>query len=376
MNENSVAPLEILEASLPRLVELSIEMGDLPPEIEIYRQVLELYLRHDAVALRELIDDFARLMDAEPVQNLILKLAQVRLQVRVGILQKELLMELESCVVDDPAWRGEKHFVLALAYGKLGEFAAELKNYREASHFFEKAGLKQKSLKAYHNMIATMGSLEPNRSRALEYHTLYRKARRLQDHAVCGLALFNISRELQTMRALRAALQYVNRSLQHFANDWGNLNYYLALTHRAHLLLQMGRDQEAEMDLEMASTGKFPEVQGAIELIRSWREKRPAQVESKTLEPSWQARMRDPAAEMKASDLSEMEEKLLQYLATGPKEKGEVLDYLYGDRIDTSARENRLKNLLFRLRKRDAQMIRTEQGRLVLNASEAMIIKK
>ena len=58
-----------------------------------------------------------------------------------------------------------------------------------------------------------------------------------------------------------------------------------------------------------------------------------------------------------AQALSPLEERLLEFIAASPKTKFEIMDHLYGDRLNTEVRENRLKNLLNRLRKKRPELI-------------------
>lgn len=66
-------------------------------------------------------------------------------------------------------------------------------------------------------------------------------------------------------------------------------------------------------------------------------------------------------------EFSPIETELVQALASGPKNRYELIDALYGATSDVSAGENRLKNILHRIRSRYPELIRYKRGRYELS---------
>lgn len=62
-------------------------------------------------------------------------------------------------------------------------------------------------------------------------------------------------------------------------------------------------------------------------------------------------------------NLSQLEAKLIESLNSSPKTKFEIIDELYGSEIDSFAAENRLKNILFRLKSKFPGLIRLKNGK-------------
>ena len=51
--------------------------------------------------------------------------------------------------------------------------------------------------------------------------------------------------------------------------DFGSLHYYLALAHRAHLLIDLNQVREAQLLVQQLRVSNFPEVKAAVEVIES-----------------------------------------------------------------------------------------------------------
>ncbi|MNU07531.1 hypothetical protein D3C72_2531640 [compost metagenome] len=60
--------------------------------------------------------------------------------------------------------------------------------------------------------------------------------------------------------------------------------------------------------------------------------------------------------------MTDLEERIVALLSSKPRDKYKLIEDLYGDRIEINAAENRLKNLLNRLRKKIPGRIVFENG--------------
>ncbi|MNL58796.1 hypothetical protein D3C87_1824650 [compost metagenome] len=67
-----------------------------------------------------------------------------------------------------------------------------------------------------------------------------------------------------------------------------------------------------------------------------------------------------------------MEDRLVCLVSCRPRDKFEIIDDLYGEKIDFDAAENRLKNLLNRLRKKRPGLIQLIDGRYHIVDGEAL----
>jgi hypothetical protein len=168
------------------------------------------------------------------------------------------------------------------------------------------------------------------------------------------------------------ALKIVNRALDLAAQAcFGSYQYYLALCHRCHLLQAAGRQEAALVDLEEASCSELPEVQDAVRVLSAkigvdFKGQAVSGPKTKT----WAERRADLSlrnARLDISALSDLENNLIEQLATKPKSTHELIAALYGPRGSFFDRENRLKQLLHRVRKKRPQLIRYESGCYFLN---------
>jgi hypothetical protein len=85
---------------------------------------------------------------------------------------------------------------------------------------------------------------------------------------------------------------------------------------------------------------------------------------------TWDERL----GEKDAPRLTKLEQRVLELLNEGSKTKMELIESLYGDRLSQSVTQNRLHNLMSRLRKRFPELIRFDDGKYFL--TEAPFLKR
>jgi tetratricopeptide (TPR) repeat protein len=203
-----------------------------------------------------------------------------------------------------------------------------------------------------------------------DYFFVHNKALEVGEKSVAGLALQNISREYQKMGAVRLALKTIQQSIDLLSSEHGSLNYYLSLVHRCQLFFQSGRREEALLDYESCKVASFLEIQGAVEVLKPYYEGSSVPQDlapevEKSLTPTWKERTLEPIqiSAGESADFTRLESDLIRALSSGPKDKFELMQALYGDRLDLDVMENRLKNLLARARKKLPKLIDLEDGK-------------
>jgi hypothetical protein len=208
----------------------------------------------------------------------------------------------------------------------------------------------------------------------VDYQRLYRRARSLRDDYLAALMLINISREFQKIDAIRSALRFVNRALAHLRRgQMGTVTHYLALVHRADLLMSMDRQIDAILDIETASMSEFPEVRAAIKVLSNKKLESSKEELDKNLIPNWKERLDLRTGKLvRKPSLGEMEDKLLQMIGIRPRTKFELIDELYGDSVDLQFLEARLKSMIYRIRQKIPNAIVFNQNRYQL-ADESVI---
>jgi hypothetical protein len=361
-----------LEKIIQARIEELLEYRYLPIESEfaaMYLDVLLPYLKGDVDELRSRVKAL-RQMD----QDELLPVAELRLQIREGRLDPHFadsVARAASAEGTSPLWRGECAFVAAMAYEQMGDHQKCKDLYLRASQLLEQGGASRKSVRALQNHVAEESRLFPQKRLIPDYNYVYRKAKKVRDYGVAGMALMNISREYQLLKAHSAALKFANRALAYAERERGSRCFYLILAHRCHVLMEMGRREEAKLDFDELKAAPFPEVKAVMEVLtKLFFDPSISLTDGSILPANWSERLKETEAPDQAGSLhkiesirpAELETTLIQLLDERPRDKFELVSALYGDQIGFVVAENRLKNLLNRVRKKSPGAIVLENG--------------
>lgn len=362
--------IKVIESNLDQLLELDLANEVVAPLEKQYLSVLICYLRGEKEELSLFIEN------SQSLPPFFCLLVQIRLGILIGSNESTTLSEFSKFLEeknlseDYTNWKGEIAFVLGLAY-------LENKAYEPAKIFFQMAyrflndlGAKKKSVKSLLNVVVSESRLHNYKKLIIDYEFVAKKSLQAGDPIVAGICFLNISREFQLIGSLNLALKYVNKSIEHLGSDLGLNHYYSALLHRSHVLIDLGRHFEAQLDYETARLCPFPQIQEALKVIECMLGKSQA-IATEKLDPTWKGRWKTFEEGKKMPRLTEMESRLLELIAGIGQTKEMLIQNLYGDKIDYSAAENRLKVLLSRFRKRHPGLIIFEENRFKF-ADEAL----
>lgn len=341
----------LFDASVAELVELA-RQGATAPTLRAYARLLHHYLQGDVPGLARWVGDLRRDLGDSSEEKSCRLLAEIRLRIRQQDVDRKLLAEAAEWAKQAGDWAGEIYFCLGTSYSKLADHAQAQQAYERAFPTLEEVGAKRKATKALFNHVVCESRLYPDKKLIADYHYLAKRASKVKDYGTAAICCTNISREYQKLGAMEVALKYCDRALRMLKDDVGAIDYYLALAHRCHLLLEMGRAQEAELDYQTAQAADFPEVREALKVIdrlrSAGRSRLAIQVESLT--PTWRERL-EAGGEGAAKKLSPLEGRLLQFIAQAPRTKFEIIEHLYPEKAEFKLLEDRFKNLLNRLKK-------------------------
>lgn len=388
--------INILNAKLHELLDLRRELTSCTPPLAAYLEVLISYLKNDkpdlSLAYQKLLTTLAPMNNLRPsCQNsaptlthelerdtngqwwFLAPIALARLRIRFNEDLTETLNELSAVSARSdlpPLWQGEAAFVQALVFGLQKNYDSEFKSYIEAYRWLEKSGATAKALLSLQNSLASQQSLEPKKKFIVEYSQLLEKALSKRCFSTAGLSALNLSRQYQSLHSPNMALKLANLSLKCLKKDLGTQHYGLALCHRAHLLFELGRETEAQLDLEEAMAFDFAEVKNAISWTKALTQQSvflPEGPES----PAWKERGAPTKSVNSANCLGIAEEKLVRALAKRPLNRNELLQIIFSDewnRLDYEVLLNRLKNLISRVRKKVPDLILFDGQRYRLSA--------
>lgn len=344
---------KIIEANLEDLVEILSKLSP-TDSYYFYAQALRDYLSGNLQALYNAHKENRSNPEGVAVA--------LRYELRARALQASTIeagiQYFQSC--SDLLWKGELAFLIARSFEICEDHKQGSKWYKISAKELEAAGAKKKSIKAFQNYLAEENRAHPDRRLIPEFLYIFKKASKIGEKGVAGVALMNISREYERVGAYRPALKFVNRALSFLERDAGSLHYYLALVQRSHLFYSMGREEEAFADYEAAFVSDHSEVKAALSVIENLFQGK-GEVVKKDLTPGWKYRLQDQAREK--NKLGDMESKFISYIAETPRDKFQIIEYLFGTTMEFEKMENRFKNLLGRVRKKHPNLLVFENGK-------------
>lgn len=360
----------VIEAGLDKLAEACerLDLRDLsrPGSFELfYGQVIVHFLRGEEDELANHLQSLEKFSGHDEF-DFLRTACSMRVQIRSREFESALLQHAIDLASRSERWEGELCILAATAQTVLDDYAAAHVLFARATQAFERRGCSRKSLRSRLNVLVCESHVHPNRNLFARYHDLYRRALRSnqRDLIVATTSLLNISREYQRAGAFLVALKYCNRALSLFELQMGEMNYFLTLAHRAHLLCELGRRAEARIDYEAASVGRFKEVEAALRVIEPMLDgaRLPDASMSPDLLPTWRERALSANTSDSTPKLSTLEEKLIRFLANGPRDRIDILEEIYGTQLEFETKLNRFKSLLSTLRKKFPNLVICEDG--------------
>ncbi len=355
---SSICPIaKLLDSDIEELIQASLLRSYQDASVSAYCEILIAYGKCDTAKLKKLSEDASL-----PV--FIRNLAELRHELRIKKLSD--LMVWKARLKDIPLpWQAEALFALSMLAADLNQHQDFHDLSQEAAASLRKIGAKKKAVKALMNCVVAKSRIEPELSWITEYYLIFKLARQAKAYDSAGICLHNIAKEYQTLGAYSSALLYANRSLKYLDRHRGGLNYFLALALRSYIFVSLGRLPEAKLDYELARYAKFPEITEALKILQvAFEPGHAAPIQLEYLTPAWRERVENNRVSMVR--VGSLEDKAVRYLSNGSLTKHELISKLYGSNIDIFSAENRLKNLLNRIRKRHKGLIVYDEGKYLL----------
>lgn len=360
--------IRLFEANLEELFELE-NLNIIQNKLGChYLQVMKSYLRGDCHTLAALHP-----IDTSAESEFINILIKVRHDILASKIQRNVVEQLNKYCEKDGLidqfsyWLGEISFVVAMAYLELKDYENAKKYYRIAYREFDSIGAKKKAVKSLLNVLVAESRADNSKKLLIDYQFVAKKALSAHDSIVAGICYMNISREIQLIGSLNVSLKFINKSIECLQSDHGTTHYYSAILHRCHVLLELGRNFEARLDYEEASMSPYIHIKEAIKLLDLMFHKNKIknselQINTEKLDPTWRGRLKDFLHKKQYAKLSDLESTLIEYLLEKNRSKDELIELLYGKKIDYPAAENRFRVLMSRLRKRHPGLIVTDKN--------------
>lgn len=331
----------------------------LPEKLGFYARALSYYLQGDRERLREL----AVLSSGCPHIDALVA-ARLKIRERAIVIEDLQLLGALPHVLE-----GERHFLLAQAHDPLGELAQVAKHYSLAAKIYREQGCPKKAARSDYNAIVADSRRLPHKSYVFEYQAVIDQSRRTGDTALEGMALIGIAREYQIQGLFTQALKMAEHAVDLLELERGSIHFGHALLQKAHVMIDLHRESEVLPLILEAEMAPFPEVLAAAKLLRTALD--PARVWDRAWEndlmPTWRNRVPQLTTMAKVgrgTEIStELEERLLKIVYNGPVDKWDLIERLYPKGGAPLALENRLKNLLNRVRRKYPEKIVCSEGR-------------
>lgn len=136
------------------------------------------------------------------------------------------------------------------------------------------------------------------------------------------------------------------------------------------------RDQKRQAGLELllsllyADVGSHLLASRHLETAHQWMDALPSSKDLQELAQHIAMRISEPESSLDQAlvQMSDLERKFIDCVASTPRDKFEIIRHLYGDEADFLASENRLKNLIHRIQTKFPGLIRFAAGRYAINS--------
>ncbi len=357
---------KIIEANLAELLDFRIQAVGGAVIISYYIEVLIAYLQSDLPRLNELSKTIPENLSLKEYQYLSLILA-VRTQIRKRFFHKNDVEQLLEYEAPSKTWRAEGLFVAAMYYETKENNKASKDLYLRATQALSKVKCEKKSVRALLNYVVMESRLYPEKKLISDYLFIAKKAKNVGALSVSGVAYLNISREYQKILALELALKHCKLAIKELNSDHGSLHYYLSIVHRCHLYLEMGRFPEALLDYQRASISQLSEVRCALQIIDVLLKKQVINQSVMTqATPTWKERIQELKSDKNTKSLTQLEQKLVDLISHASYSKFDLMDALYSSEKSFTSKENRLKVLMSRFRKKCPGLLIRSEGKYFL----------
>jgi hypothetical protein len=354
--------VELLDSNLEELINQSLV--DSENKFKVYRSILIAFFKGESETLLSIS---SQLSQKSPEKTLALYRYRLRTKTSRPYMIEEL--QNESSSWQDP-WKVEAFFTISMIAADNNLNESYLKFSQKSSNLLESLGSKKKSCLAMLNVLVAKTRMNPNLHLIPEYNFLFKLSRKRKSFKVAGICLQNIAKEYLELGALQLSLNFVNKSIQYLDREYGSMNYFLALAQKAHTLMMLDRPVETQKVLQVLKLSRYPEVLEAARVIEYKLGKlKKEEITRGNLTEAW-TNLLEIGPNVK---LGELEQKVIKTLSQDSLTRYELMVKIYGTNISHESAENRLKNLMNRIKKNVPGLIIFHNGKYRLSELEGAI---
>lgn len=370
---------EILDSNLEELLHHDLYTTNLAEVDRLYLKVLINYLKADHQELEicfKKVKEYSSNNEEDEYLKGLYYCSYIRLMIRKDGLTEDSLVKIQEISTVEP-WSFELHFVLGMAFMRVGLFEKSAEHFHQSYTGFSKISCKRKALIAYQNHVVANINLYPNRSYLAEWSFLVKLARKEKISSMEGGALINLSREYQNIGSFGPALKVIDEALESLEQSMGTYQYYQALFQKCDILIALGRNAEALEVFQLAKLCPFLELKSSLEIIEKKMnpDKTLSGIEAPESVP-WKERLAEIKSGKKQKAQGSLVQSLIHELEQEPMDKYTLIEKLYPENIDFGVKENRFNVLLSKVRKMYPGLIVKEGSLYKLEMTNKWLQKK
>ena len=292
--------LEIIEFDLMSLNKALLS-GDFENQgTESYARILRSYLQNDIHNLKNILSP----QDLSPEFR---HLASLRLMILEKKQDIDSLKEVITYNIDNKILSAERDFILGTAFLRIKENLHAREHFKKAYKELDSIGAKNKGLKALMNVVVAESRIDNKRKLIGDYELIAEKANQIGNKIIQAICIHNISKEFQKVGGFELALKYANNSIELMKGDIGALHYYEAILHRSHVLIDLGRYQQAYLDFERAKISNHSQIKNALKCIEIMLGEKKL-IPGAYLEPAWHSKLASLKGSLQANKMTKIEE--------------------------------------------------------------------
>lgn len=248
------APLRELQAFTNQDSFESIECGR-------YSRILLAYMKGEEDQLANLVDECEDLT--------IRLLATIRHQILTNSIEVEIIEKLERILTNTSDWQGEIAFSLGLAYLENDETRHALRCFKFANKHLWDLGARRKAVRALLNIVIT-DSKNPKTNKGIPgFEFVREKAIEVGDDIIAGICSHHISKEHFKNKDFEQSLKHINEALDLLSSDRGTPHFFEAALLRCQLYIELGRLNEASVDLQNSKSSRHPRILDSLRVIQN-----------------------------------------------------------------------------------------------------------
>jgi len=332
--------------------------------VDRYTQILKAYLSGNTSRLSDEIRLMKQLPILQPdfIPNLefkcVIALAQAKLAIRKREIKVSNISEINSFIklyLDQDV----EHLLIPELYIVLGQllessedFLKARNAFDESAKYFNRHRIYSKSCRARLNSIANLSRIDTNIDLCTEYLSLAAFADYHLETSTAAVCFVNLAREYQRRKLFSTALDFSEQAFKILSTEATNLHSALAQAGHADILLDLERYDEARRIIQSLAISNFPEVRESYKVLEMKLKKQiKSNIEERSILPTWRERMHTYLHSL-LTPSKNLEQQVIALLQESPTDKFELIEKLYGKNDSFFVYENRLKNLLNRVRHR------------------------